>query len=169
MTQEIYQRLIDLGFELGTQKIRQRWDWDVLYQALKEFYEKKGPTAGVPKKYPLPGYAPSGLKHWVEKQRAQYKRKMDGLSHDLTEERIEKLRALEFNFAANGSRGDFDKIWADKLRRWHAFKVKYGHDPTREEDAALSAFVKDCRTKKNKLPKERRALANELGFDWNSY
>jgi len=65
--------------------------WDVMYQSLKSFYAEAGNT-DVP-----PG---SRLGAWVVRQRKEYQSFIAGKESDMTQERVDKLQAVNFFFTS---------------------------------------------------------------------
>ena len=71
---------------------RTSW-WDLRYGELVEYRKRHGHTK-VPQHWP----ENKGLGKWVAKMRCQYNYMQNGERHQLTEERIEKLQTLQFDW-----------------------------------------------------------------------
>lgn len=90
LTSQRLQKLGEIGFEfnLGTKSDEL---WRLNYEELIK-YKKKHGHCNVPQMYSLN----ESLGRWVAQQRAQYKRKMDGKSSYITDERIAALTKIGF-------------------------------------------------------------------------
>ena len=94
MTRERMTMLENIGFEWKLKKnVPKHTSWDERLRQLKNFKAKHG-HCNVPQKYE-PNRA---LGHWVSKQRCQYTLMVEGAKSPMTEERVEKLDNIGFDW-----------------------------------------------------------------------
>lgn len=122
--------------------------WNYYYGLIKKFKNKHG-HCNVPSN--------SGYRHWLVKQRTRYRR------NDLSQEHIEKLDAIGFNW------DPVEAAWQEKFYQLKYFKKQYNHCdvPKRHPDyAGLGGWL--CRQRKlhkiGKLSKQRVSLLTSLGM-----
>lgn len=167
----------DSNFELysftkGTRKRlksrAQKWNqqWNRKYQRLKKFADQNGHcrvrTVDDPQ-----------LADFVQYQRKLFRRLLAGQSTTLTEDRIEALEEIGFEWGQN-----HDIRWRDRIRDFEAFQKIYGtaHVPQKfAENEELGRWVMNQRShytlrekgRYSALRKDRIAQLEELNIVWN--
>jgi len=122
LTPDRIQRLEDLGFVWSV-----RDDWNKHYEELKQFRQEHG-HCNVPARHLLN----KRLGVWVSSQRQQYKI-LQGVSKSkrrtvpLTQERVDKLNALNFTWAIRSSSDSPRDGWTRRMAELKEFKSTYGH------------------------------------------
>lgn len=116
------QRLEDLGFVWSV-----RDDWNKHYEELKQYRQEHG-NCNVPARH----LSNKRLGVWVSSQRQQYKI-LQGVSKSkrrtvpLTQERIDKLNALDFTWSIRSSSDNPRDGWTRRVTQLKEFKSAYGH------------------------------------------
>ncbi|GFH61995.1 hypothetical protein CTEN210_18471 [Chaetoceros tenuissimus] len=88
MTEERIEKLESIGFEWAL-----RSKWNDRFEKLKEFKTQQG-HCNVPREHePI-----KSLGNWVHQQRTEYKLMLEGAKSQMTEERVEKLESLGFEW-----------------------------------------------------------------------
>eukprot|EP00591_Stephanopyxis_turris_P005053 CAMPEP_0195514126 /NCGR_PEP_ID=MMETSP0794_2-20130614/5601_1 /TAXON_ID=515487 /ORGANISM="Stephanopyxis turris, Strain CCMP 815" /LENGTH=384 /DNA_ID=CAMNT_0040642295 /DNA_START=179 /DNA_END=1330 /DNA_ORIENTATION=+ len=144
----------------------QRW-----FGKLKELqsYKAKHGDCSVPRKFP----ENPKLSNWVQKQRKEYKRKKEGNPTPITEERIEALERLGFDWSFQQK-----MTWGDRLVQLREYKEKHGdcNVPYKfPKNQQLSKWVQTQREDYKKLiegnsssmTEERMKALDGLGFEWS--
>ena len=95
LTQEQADRLTTWGFRWDTghkpgKQQSEKKTWDDRFQELLEFKNEYG-DVNVPQKY-------GSLGGWVQRQRKEYVAMKDGKKHNMTKEKLEKLKSVGFVF-----------------------------------------------------------------------
>lgn len=144
--------------------------WDKHYEALKEFYTKKGHSTYQKR------FGNETLYHWVLAQRV-YKRK-----GKLSEQRIKKLNQIKFDWEPeNKGTSPDDDQWLEMLIQLKAYQKKFGHANVSQVDPnpdykRLGKWLNEQRgykkgrkigNKRFYLSKEREELLNEIGVVWD--
>lgn len=88
LTLDLIQRLDGIGFHWGVQ--RKKPSWESNYELLKKFAEENG-HCSVPR-------TSAGLAKWAAEQRHLYKKRSQGAKSAMTDERIEKLNGIGFEW-----------------------------------------------------------------------
>ena len=132
--------------------------WDERFGELVKFKEENG-HCNVPNRYDK---NPS-LGSWVSKQRQDYKKK------GLTQDRIDKLNAIGFDWNRDMQ---WDIQWDNKFAELVKFKEENDHCnvPGRyDKNPSLGSWVSAQRQdyKKKGLTQDRIDRLNAIGFDWN--
>lgn len=114
------------------------------------------------------------LGRWVDKQRTYYRQKKEGKKSSMTDERIEKLEALDFQWKIR----DSDHVpWEERMKQLKAYRDLHGdcnvpyHHP---ENRALGKWVSRQREfykfraegLRSSLTDERVNELAEVGFTW---
>lgn len=86
-------KLVKIGFRWA--KPRLKTNWERKYRELCQYYRQHG-HSDVPTK--CPGNPTLG--RWASKQRTEYKKFLDGGPTPMTEEQVEKLNLLDFQWNA---------------------------------------------------------------------
>jgi len=135
--------------------------WDVRLAELKVYKSEHG-HCRVPR-----GYKPNKqFASWVKTQRQSYAK------GKLSSERVAKLKALGFEWTSlHGSSTGRLAIWDERLAALEAYKSEHGHcrvPGAYKPNKRLGAWVKTQRQShaKGKLPSERVAKLEALGFEW---
>jgi len=165
--------------------------WNLRYTQLLDYQSQNG-HANVPRQYkPNPQ-----LGGWVNTQRHQYKRLLEGNSSTLTKERMDKLDELGFSWFQRGF-----QMWNQRYEELKEFKNLHGHCRVSQCDEtyrALGLWVMTQRkqykeymqkhssgvdgngmeagatkatttTNQDALTKERIHILNQLGFVWEVF
>lgn len=98
MTMERVERLEEVGFEWSVNPLPAMEQWEAKWELLRDFKLRYG-HCRVPDNFVLEGVK---LGQWVTYQRSQRSRKIRGLPCEITDEHIEKLDSLGFEWD-NGS------------------------------------------------------------------
>ncbi|GFH61992.1 hypothetical protein CTEN210_18468 [Chaetoceros tenuissimus] len=123
MTEERVKKLENIGFEWTLFKDVQKYTWDERLGQLKRFKAQYG-HCNVPYGFE----ANKALSGWVQTQRTEYKRMLEGSKSALTEERVEKLVAIGFTFRLKIVDKNVQKYtWDERLGQLKEFKAQYGH------------------------------------------
>lgn len=154
------------------QSVTQKERWNSMFNALLKYQEEYGSTL-VPFNYDISG---TKLGRWVNKQRSQYNNLCRGRSSQMTEERVERLESMGFEWSANPlpALEQWDTKW-ELLRDFHR---RFGHTrvPHKYEvdGVKLGQWVSYQRNQKSRkerdLPCEitmdRIEKFDSLGFEW---
>ena len=161
------ERLDQLGFVWRVENMLRKEGWERRYGELLAFKERFGHT-----RVPAQWKENRGLGHWHYNQRA-FRRKSQ-----LSAERIARLDALGFEWGELHRPSplhaeNLTRRWDENYQQLRQFKERHGHCrvPTRwPENPALAKWVMHQRTHHNhdRLPPERKARLEELGFTWRS-
>ena len=121
LTPDRIQRLEDIGFVWSV-----RDDWNKHYEELKLFRKEHG-HCNVPARH-----SNRRLGVWVSSQRQLYKlftgvSKSKRRTNPLTQERIDKLNALNFTWAIRSSSDSLHDGWNRRMAELKDFKESYGH------------------------------------------
>lgn len=152
-------RLLDeLEFDWGIK----RHKWDEMYGWLKDYYEQHG-VAYVQRDMTqgYNGQSLNRLNRWCCKQIWYYNRNM------LSKDKILLLNNINFNF--NLKESILENDWELNFNKMLEFKNKYGHChvPVNYEDRLFYYWVHRQRTKRNKLPEDKKRRLNDIGFIWH--
>eukprot|EP00594_Rhizosolenia_setigera_P008104 CAMPEP_0178974132 /NCGR_PEP_ID=MMETSP0789-20121207/22246_1 /TAXON_ID=3005 /ORGANISM="Rhizosolenia setigera, Strain CCMP 1694" /LENGTH=433 /DNA_ID=CAMNT_0020662351 /DNA_START=593 /DNA_END=1892 /DNA_ORIENTATION=- len=166
MSPERLQALEKLGFQWTM-----RLDWDQSFEKLQEFHDKYGHTR-VPTEVPNDGGVAKHLHVWCAEQRVQYQYKQKNKPHSITDEKIQKLKSLDFHFDVLG------EAWEKKFQELVEYKKKHNGYTNVPIDSAcgLGVWVHSQRSqymlwKQNKhscLTEDRRLALEGIGFSWSS-
>jgi hypothetical protein len=162
------QALESLGFHVGmfdvtknAKKESKRVSWDGRYRQLLQFKEDHG-HCDVPttiEKY-------KRLSSWVQHQRAERRKKLNGKKSRLSEEKEALLNDAGFIWSSK------EWNWQLRLKDLKMYKELHGHCivPTKD-GGSLGAWVMTQRLQygKNALSQDRVDALNELGFVWNMH
>ena len=153
----------------GSQYERADSIWDIRFGELKAFKLKYG-HCNVPQKYP----ANKSLGIWVNKQRMEYNKRIDGKrKSSLNDIRLEKLQSIGFRWAKRKG----EASWENHFDALVAYKEEFGHCsvPTKyKEDSALGRWVSTQRAEYKKysegepsaITAEKIRRLEEVGFCW---
>lgn len=153
----------------GDQNERADSIWDIRYKELAAFKLKYG-HCNVPQKYA----ANKSLGIWVNKQRMEYNKRIDGKKRSsLNDSRLEKLESLGFRWAKRKGQSS----WESHFDALVAYKEKFGHCsvPTKyKDDTALGRWVSTQRAEYKKksegepsaITADRITRLEEIGFTW---
>jgi len=176
ITEERIRELESVGFEWKTKWSKSKTGlasiWSVGFQEMCEFKAKYGHCL-VPQRYA----ANPELGSWVKVQRANYRLHHEGKSSSMTEERIQDLESVGFEWGK--SKIDFTSIWSERFQQMCEFKAEFGHCLVSSNYSAnpkLGAWVKLQRSnyrwyqkgKPSGMTEERIRDLESVGFDWNS-
>lgn len=160
-------QLDNLGFEWNNARKSEQFCFDNGFNALQEYKEKHG-HCNVAEKDDRRLYS------WCYKIRNTMTRVRDGKypSLSLTEEQVQKLSDLGFDFSAVNR----DKTFDDRIKDLIAFKEEYGHCRVPQKiNKSLQTWCAKVR-KDHDLPPHERTILNEerikqledLGFEWTN-
>ena len=159
ITQEQIARLGALGFVWDAQDYDAQWN--EMYSKLVAYYEEHG-HCRVPTR--------SGkLGKWVKRQR-QTKDKASGSNVQLTQEKIDRLNAIDFAWKADENIESWD-VMHEKLR---AYKEANGDCLVPQSEGKLGRWVDFQRMRRKravgrlqKLTTEQVKMLDKLGFAWS--
>lgn len=135
--------------------------WDLMYQSLKDFYAEAGNT-DVP--------AGSRLGIWVARQRKEYQSYIAGKNSELTEERVEKLQAVNFLFTSAKKVLKFEQ----RVEEFIKFK-KDNHNVDPPSNSLLYKWIYSMRKKYRDMKEDKPVSGldqlkikrlDEIGFSW---
>eukprot|EP00985_Skeletonema_marinoi_P031571 scaffold37727_cov103-Skeletonema_marinoi.AAC.4 len=143
--------------------------WDDRLAELVAYQREQGNTL-VPKKYPQ--NPPLG--YWVNEQRFQYQRHINGKSSTINKKRQDSLNSINFKWSVRESPREFSE-WIKLLKE---YKSQWGNCnvPLKyEQDVSLGAFVNNARTQYKKfqsglpsnMTQEKIDRLEGIGFVWN--
>ena len=173
MTAMKIQQLDAVNFVWSTTRTGGNASWEDRFNELKTFLDHHGHT-NVPKKHPP--NPPLGF--WVNEQRFQHRKMMNGKSTYMTEYRANLLNSLNFKWELKES----PKTWDESIEELRQYKAAYGNiDVSSETDdkyASLARFVNNQRddyrryVNGNKtikyMTEDRIKILEELGISWNN-
>ena len=152
LSEENVTRLSEIGFTWDLLESR----WESNYECLVNFYNREGHSI-VQRKHVENG---NKLGDWVHWQRVQINKDL------LSAEKIERLGKVDFivDVAATSWQKYFEKYAEFKQREGHC-NMRYNHI---EDGLKLGSWQQNQRTRRNKLPANRRDALDEIGFIWNT-
>eukprot|EP00804_Cyclotella_cryptica_P021195 CCRYP_001502-RA/>CCRYP_001502-RA protein AED:0.19 eAED:-0.00 QI:0/0/0/0.66/1/1/3/0/227 len=135
------------------------------FEELKEYAKVNGHCR-------VPRREPGGLGKYVNKLRCEYKKYCAGSSVFLTDELVEELESIGFEWSVKKST---EEAWESKYAMLCDFKKANGHCnvPRRtdgdESLTSLGRWVVEQRksNKENSLSEERATKLNKIGFKWS--
>lgn len=134
--------------------------WENRFAALLRFKEQHGHCL-IPRK----SRGGDTLAGWVHRQRVLFDK------GELTAARIERLEAIGFVWKSNLLRDRHKSQWDKHFEELVKFKQEHGHDVVTDSyDHVLSTWraAQQHRYRHGKLPPERVALLNSIGFGWTA-
>ena len=145
------QKLDDLGFNWGATSTSLTWE-DRLEELMT--YEADHGHCNVPQ-------SQGSLAKWVYNQRTQHKK------GNLSEERVQKLRGLGFNW---GTTRGAPPTWDSRFEELMSYMAEHGHCNPPRSNESLGEWVKNQRAarKKGKLSQDRVQRLDDLGFNWGT-
>ena len=160
MTEERIKKLNDIGFEWVF-----NFSWDDRYEELKQYRSKFG-DCNVPQKWG----DNLQLGRWVQTQRCQYRLYKEGKASSMTEERIEKLNDVGFEWVLTFT-------WGDRYEEIKAYRSKYGDCNVPRgwsDNPQLGTWVNSQRYqyrlykegKQSTMTEEKIKKLNGIGFEW---
>lgn len=160
LTEDQIARLDSLGFTWDAQDYDGRWD--EMYLELSDYYSEHGHTR-VP--------VNSGkLGKWVKKQR-ETKDKKSGSNRQLTQEKIDRLDAIEFVWRADEN----IETWEQMYEKLEAYKEANGNCLVPQSQGKLGGWVDLQRQRREKqvgrqkkLTHQQVKLLDDLGFAWSA-
>ena len=165
MTEERINKLEAAGFDWALLKTQ----WNSMYELLQLYKKDKGDCL-VPQSYTVDGVA---LGVWVCTQRQEYRKLQDGKPSHMTEERINKLDAIDFDWSPGETK------WNSNYELLQLYKKDKGDCLVPKSYAvngvALGAWVNAQRVQYRKLQdgkpsamtRERIDKLEALGIDWS--
>jgi ribosomal protein S8 len=168
MTNTKLQELQRVGFIFSVRE-GGHTSWDDRLAELVAYQREHGDTL-VPKKYP----PNPPLGYWVNEQRSQYQRAMNGKSSTMNKKRQENLNAIDFKWSIREPPREF----AEWIKLLKLYKSQWGdcNVPLKyKQDLSLGSFVNNARTQYKKfqsglssnMTQEKIDQLEELGFIWN--
>ena len=137
--------------------------WDESYQQLVDFKEKHG-HANVPTDPQDP------LAVWVHIQRREYKHFQGGDYSRMTQERVDRLNELNFQW-------DYQEaVWHEKYKELCQYRQEYGHCIVPKSNPSLGRWVGQQREQYKKfreaktasISPERIEMLEKIDFVWNA-
>ncbi len=133
-------------------------------------YQRMMGNSNVPKCYPP---NPS-LGYWVNEQRFQYRRLINGKSSYMNQSKIDSLNAIGFVWSLRESKRPWNE-WIEELRKYKAEHGNVDVPLKYEKNVPLGAFVNNQRSEYRKLKKgdpssmteEKIRDLQSLGFQWS--
>lgn len=119
--------------------------WDERLAELVAYQREQGHTL-VPKKYPQ--NPPLG--YWVNEQRFQYQRYINGKSSTMNKKRQESLNSINFKWSVRESPREFSE-WIKLLKEYKSQTGNCNVPLKYEQDVSLGAFVNNARTQYKKF------------------
>lgn len=173
MTAIKIQQLDTVNFVWSTTQKGGNASWEDRFNELKTFLNDHGHT-NVPKKHPP--NPPLGF--WVNEQRFQHRKMMNGKSTYMTEYRANLLNSLNFKWELKES----PKTWDESIEELRQYKATYGDinnisNESNDKYSSLVSFVNNQRddyrryVNGNKtikyMTEDRIKILEELGISWN--
>jgi len=173
MTAIKIQQLDTVNFVWSTTRTGGNASWEDRFNELKTFLDHHGHT-NVPKKHPP--NPPLGF--WVNEQRFQHRKLMNGKSTYMTEYRANLLNSLNFKWELKES----PKSWDESIEELRQYQATYGDinnvsNESNDKYASLATFVNNQRddyrryVNGNKtikyMTEDRIKILEELGISWN--
>jgi len=153
------------------QKIEFQWGshsnyWDRRFKELRDFHDKHGHCRVLKREHPQLGV-------FVQNLRKEYKRSVMGKESSLTDDRVEALRAIDFDFGTNR-----ESTWAKRRADLDDFWETEGHSNVPQDYSEDSSLGKWCmnqrshyRNRKNgqegSMTQERIDSLEDVDFEWN--
>ena len=175
MTQERIDQLKAVGVDFkDTQQKRNVAKWQSKLELLRQYQEQYG-HCNVPEVYKIDGVK---LGSWLGSQRREYKNLMKGMYAPITQERIEQLEAIGFDFKASLEKRE-EAHWQTKLQLLQQYQEWNGHCnvPQIYEVNGVklgrwlcdqwSAYKKHSEGKPAKITQERIDQLEAIGLDFN--
>jgi len=159
----------------GRQRKAAQQAWDEKLDALKKFKVEHGHT-NVPKNEKC-----KQIGRWVNNQRQFYRKRVEGETSSLTEDRIKSLEELGFVWSmkkpvSEGRAKILQAQWEQRLQELQEYKQVHGdcNVPLKGKDRELSKFVMNQRYyyktilqgEKNSLTPKRIQDLENIGFVW---
>ena len=166
MTQERIDQLNSVGFDWGSANI----GWKGTFQKLVQYKESHG-HCRVPRNYTVDD---ANLGNWVANQRNAYKRFKDGQHSTMTQERIDQLNSVGFDWGTTGIG------WEGHFQKLVQFQAEHGHCGVPQnysiDNVKLGKWVSHQRSeyqnhlagKYSPMTQERIDQLNSVGFDWGT-
>jgi len=116
---------IDFVWEVGKDQYKKKPKDDTLWK--KRFnelvkYKKKHGDCLVPSRYEQN----RKLGKWVNRQRQEYKKWLNGVNASITQERIDQLNEIDFVWEVGSVGRKDDTLWKQRLKELKAYKKKHG-------------------------------------------
>ena len=162
-------QLNDVGFQFIQRGNYMTWADRV--QMLRDFKEKNG-NLKIPVSHPDLGW-------FVSSQREEWRKRQEGHSTSLTDERYTDLNELGFVWVAGKRKGPVTqprKSWEERYQELLAFRQEYGHACVPQHYPGLGYWVHAQRNayralkkgKKSSMTHEKANRLNECGFVWDA-
>ena len=164
ITSERIDKLDGIGFEWDPLEKQRAIYFDLLCR-----YKKEHGNCLVPKSFTMDGFNLAG---WVNLQRQDYRRRREGLASPMTEQRIEQLEQIGFDWAP------FETSWNSHFCLLERFQQEHGHCNVPKIHIAeggnlgewvssqRKAYPKFLEGSPSSLTQERVDMLNKLGFVW---
>ena len=137
-------------------------NWRLKFEELRKYKEAHGD-------YRVPQSHPS-LGRWVDNQRANYRLLKGGKKASTTQEWIDLLNSIGFEWSV-------DNVipWMDRFEALRIYKEAHGDYQVPRSNPTLGAWVHNLRKyyrlfkrgKKSRITQERIDLLNSIGFEWS--
>eukprot|EP00816_Leptocylindrus_hargravesii_P003939 CAMPEP_0196825058 /NCGR_PEP_ID=MMETSP1362-20130617/92836_1 /TAXON_ID=163516 /ORGANISM="Leptocylindrus danicus, Strain CCMP1856" /LENGTH=227 /DNA_ID=CAMNT_0042205429 /DNA_START=275 /DNA_END=958 /DNA_ORIENTATION=+ len=140
--------------------------WDTRFHELEAYKAKHG-HYNVPVK--------SGeLGEWVRQQRKQHRFSKEGKSSSMTDERVQKLESIGFQWSMRGDKTP-ENMWDTRFHELEAYKAKHGHSNVPFRLGKLGRWASMQRRqhrlfkegKSSHMTDERVQRLESIGFRWS--
>ncbi|KAL7537210.1 hypothetical protein ACHAXR_007654, partial [Thalassiosira sp. AJA248-18] len=161
LDQAKYDRLTEVGWKphlenCSREDVRK---WELMYETMVAYKNKFG-NCDVPTKYPQN----QPLANWTIMQRDRFRQ------NRMSQDRIDKLRVLDFQFKAYERESTRKALWEEKYNLLQEYKAEHGDCkvPKVYKDKGLGQWVQGQRQRyrDKKISAEEEALLLLLGFDF---
>jgi Helicase associated domain len=158
--------------------------WNANMRKFRAFVQRKFPTTEgqaprriQPKDFPKD----VSLYKWLYRVRAEYQKKLRGQKNRLTEQRMEQLRKLGFQFIETSYRNSWDALFRQLCKYLKEHDGRYPHEAdiatlSKEHmnlykwcnrQRVLYKVYRNQQTKKKKMKEKRIKLLNSINFVWS--
>jgi len=164
MIDERFQKLESIGFQWSHRDSNKDL-WESMFDELKSFKAKHG-------HYNAPQRS-GKLGTWVCNQRQRYRELQEGKQSSMTDERIQKLESIGFQWSLYVSNDD---LWESMFEQLKSYKIKHGHCNVPQRAGKLGRWVDNQRTqyrllqdgKQASITDERIQKLKSIGFQWST-
>ena len=168
ITQERVDQLEAIGVVWSVQKAPLQSQWQSKFELLQQYRAVNG-DCRVPQSYEINGVK---LGRWLQAQRRKYKKHKSGKPANITQEHIDQLESIGFDWNAH------EVSWQSKFELLQQFRERTGHCqiPCKYEmdginlgrwvESQMHEYKKHREGKPSKITQERINALNAIGFDW---
>ena len=153
---------------------KQEEQWKQRLKELKAYKQKHGDCL-VPQNYKHN----RKLGNWVDTQRVQYKKRLNGVNSWITQERIDQLNEIDFEWEVGRTKKPDDTLWKKRFKELIKYKKKHGDccvSTLDKHNRKLGRWVSTQRQEYKKwlrgvnacITQERIDQLNEIDFVWDA-